>query len=1063
VPRKGVFLGFLCKRNFFKPFKGKNQMAANLSQLFVGLFNAATGGYANQFKTSDANMLASVVGLVTGKSVASDADFVNNSLTNLGVPASGAVRDAAFAAVLGLVNSSGRGNAVLTAADYLANVAAKDATNQYYAVGAAFVAKVAVADAFTAANANESSVSALVSATAGTGTSMTTATTDVLSGSSSNNIFSAIAASTGNTYDTGDMIVDSTTTDKDVLNIAASIDVTAVPTITNVETINVNLDAITTTDTDFAFAATNIGSKTTFNFDNVAAVTAINSLTVTALNASETVNVSNDFSIVSLAAGSNSLTANLAAAGTVGTPAALTIDSAAKNVTATGAGYLNVTAATATGAINATAAKNLTVSATAAAAVIATSTGGSVSLTDVDSASLVNVTATGNITGAAAALKAVKTLNLNAGGTLTATLATLSTLTSATLAGKGTTNSFTDTDGTLVEVSLSGNGGAATFDLPKGTTSVLNTVNISGSQNVTVKLNASAVEALTTTTGYDGTNDGLAVIDASTGTSKVKLQTTAGSANLSKSVGLDAVEIAVDEATETVTLPVNIPAVTVSIAQAGATTLAMAAASKATNTLALTLDDGTKDGTAADFVAGSLVLTGISNATIDASIDTTASGASNAHAFKTLTGTDANSNVTINGGVNALNLAAVAAGAVNLGTGKLTVNGTGAVAITHATGTLTASEFDASGKTAGVVTAAALSLAATPIFKTGAGADVITISVVQSAAASISTGAGNDTITLFGGDHGAQNLTIDMGDGTSDKLVLLDGVDVDPSSGKTISLSGIEIIELNVTDAGVANTVVAAIGADVVDGKSFTIQGNTAGNVSTIAVGLTTADTTVDLSTLVETTETGKTVAATIWTMDASSKLAGYNLTGMSSAKNVLKGAVGFTNTLIGGSKIDAFTAGNEDDTITAGAGIDTYDLTSATGGTSTKFVTITDFAVNATTAGGGETLQLPGTATVFAGATGTWVLAGGFVTKAGGTLEQFITNAVEWIGTAEAGAAGAGDNKALAFVSGNNTYVYYAGDDGAVSTDDIVVKLTGVNATTMEAAAATAGAILIA
>jgi len=1055
VPRKGVFLGFLCKRNFFKPFKGKNQMAANLSQLFVGLFNAATGGYANQFKTSDANTLASVVGLVTGKSVASDADFVNNSLTNLGVPASGAIRDAAFAAVLGLVNSSGRGNAVLTAADYLANVAAKDATNQYYAVGTAFVAKVAVADAFTAANANESSVSALVSGTAGTGTGMTTATTDVLSGSSSNNIFSAIAASTGNTYDTGDMIVDSTTTDKDILNIAASIDVTAVPTITNIETINVNLDAITTTDTDFAFAATNIGSKTTFNFKNVAAVTAINSLTVTGLNASETVNVSSDFSIVSLAVGTNSITTSLAAAGTVGTPASLTIASAAKNVTATGAGYLNVTAATATGAINASAAKSLKIDATAAAAVIASSTGGNVTLTDVDSASLVNVTATGNITGAATALKDVKTLNLNSGGTLTATLATGSTLTSATLSGKGTTNSFTDTDGTLVEVSLSGNGGAATFNLPKGTTSVLNTVNISGSQNVTVKLDASAIEALTTTTGYDGTNDGLAVIDASTGTSTVKLQTAAGSANLSKSVGLDAVEIAIDEATETVTLPVNIPAVKISAAQAGATTLAMAAASKATNTLALTLDDGTKDGNAADFVAGSLIMTGIANATVDASVDTTAAGASNAHGFKTITGTDANTNVTINGGVNALNLAAVAGGAVNLGTGKLTVNGTGAVAVTHATGTLTASEFDASGKTAGVVTAVALSLAATPIFKTGAGADVITVATVQSGAATISTGDGNDTVKLKTTSLGAQNLTIDMGEGTGDKIVLLDTADLTPSTGKTVTISGVETIELDVTGAAVANTVAATVGAALVDGKTYKIQGNTTGNVSTITVALTDADTNVDLSTLVETTDTAKTIAATIWTMDASAKLAGYTLTGMSDAKNVLTGATGYQNTLIGGSKVDVLNAGSSTDTLTGGAGADTFDLTSAKGATATKFVTITDFVAEDADGVSVDTLTGTGSAGVLV--TGDtpagWTFSNGLIVKSGATLATFVT-------TASALAAGT----SVGFAQGGDLYIYSTGATTA-ATDDVMVKLVGLGqiGVGIEDADGTAGYIVVA
>jgi S-layer protein len=258
VPRKGVFLGFLCKRNFFKPFKGKNQMAANLSQLFVGLFNAATGGYANQFTTSDANNLASVASMVTGKDLSNNTAFVNNVLTNLGVPASGAVRDAAFSAVLALVNTSGRGNAVLTAADYLANVAAKDATNQYYAVGQSFVAKVAAADAFTQTHSTELSAAALVGAATGTSTGTGfTAGTDTLLGTIGSDVFSSASG----TLSTADKLIDSSTADSDILNIVfKSADVAAVPqpTINNIENINVSFDMIAGAE----FDATNVTGAT---------------------------------------------------------------------------------------------------------------------------------------------------------------------------------------------------------------------------------------------------------------------------------------------------------------------------------------------------------------------------------------------------------------------------------------------------------------------------------------------------------------------------------------------------------------------------------------------------------------------------------------------------------------------------------------------------------------------------------------------------------------------------------------------------------------------------------
>ena len=144
-------------------------MAANLSQLFVGLFNAATGGYANQYKTTDANALASVVSIVAGQDLSSDTAFVNYALSNLGVPASGAVHDAAFAAVTGLLATQGRGGAVAAAADYLANVAAKDASNQYNDVAKAFVAKVAAADAYTATHAATVSVAQLIAGANGGG------------------------------------------------------------------------------------------------------------------------------------------------------------------------------------------------------------------------------------------------------------------------------------------------------------------------------------------------------------------------------------------------------------------------------------------------------------------------------------------------------------------------------------------------------------------------------------------------------------------------------------------------------------------------------------------------------------------------------------------------------------------------------------------------------------------------------------------------------------------------------------------------------------------------------
>jgi len=241
-------------------------MAANLSQLFVGLFNASTGAYANQFKASDANALASVVSLVAGKDLSSDTAFVNYALGNLGVPASGAVRDAAFAAVSGLLVTQGRGGAVAAAADYLANVAAKDATNQYYAVGTAFVAKVTKADAFTANYPAEANVATLVSGATGVGGgTQFSSSDDLLVGSSGNDIFAALSG----TLATADKLLDSSTTDNDSLTISFKTGdtLTVQPTITKIENITINNAMVA----GASFDATNVtGATITTNITQAA-------------------------------------------------------------------------------------------------------------------------------------------------------------------------------------------------------------------------------------------------------------------------------------------------------------------------------------------------------------------------------------------------------------------------------------------------------------------------------------------------------------------------------------------------------------------------------------------------------------------------------------------------------------------------------------------------------------------------------------------------------------------------------------------------------------------------
>ncbi len=841
------------------------------------------------------------------------------------------------------------------------------------------------------------------------------------------------STATKTTFNTGDTAIDGSTNDTDTFVLTAQNDVTDVPTIKGIERITVNVDAITTpaaTGTVLNMATTNIDAAT-YSFDVTRAGSAVSGVTLTDLKGGSVVNASDDFTAIDVdaSAATDSLSVNAAAKGSVGSPVTVTGSGAMADLTVVGAGSVSVTATASTGAVNVTGAGNVAVSATGAVASTTTTTGGSITLTDVDSASIVKATASGSITSAAAALKAVSSLSLIAGGTVTATLATGATaLKSATLSGKGTANSFRDTDGVVVEMNLSGNNGAATFDLSGGTTTgVLNTINISGAQAVTVKIDGKDIEDLTTTTGYAGANDALAVVDDSSGTSRLVIQTTKGSADLSNSVGLDEVELAIDQTAETVTLSAGANVIVSADQGAGGTsvTLAGPAATKTTNSLTITLDDGTDDAAVADFAAGTLVLDDIKTVTIDASVDTSAAGTSAKHSIFGLTGSDQNSNVTLKGGVNALDLAAAAGAAINLGTGKLTVTGSGAVTVTHATGTLTAGEFDASG-VSGVVTATLLNPDATSVFRSGSGADVITLGGTQASNATIDAGAGNDTLTLeAGSDYGDANFTFAMGDGAGDVLIVSVGTILAANSGKSITLSGIEIIEA---------PGAATISADLLSGEAYTVRSDdgTAATI-TVEVGSTTN---INLSTLVESTAAGTKVTAHTFVTNASSKTAAHSITGMDNAINTITGSTA-ADTLIGGARADAINGGLGD-TLTGGAGNDTFNVSGATGASATSFVTITDFVTNSSATASVDVLNMTAGTPLLAAALTGYTQTDGIFTKTGASLSDFVTAVL----AAEAGGA---DEDIYAFATGSDLYIYSVGADNTVTTDNVLVKLAGV------------------
>jgi hypothetical protein len=75
------------------------------------------------------------------------------------------------------------------------------------------------------------------------------------------------------------------------------------------------------------------------------------------------------------------------------------------------------------------------------------------------------------------------------------------------------------------------------------------------------------------------------------------------------------------------------------------------------------------------------------------------------------------------------------------------------------------------------------------------------------------------------------------------------------------------------------------------------------------------------------------------------------------------------------------------------------------------------------------------------------WTVTNGVASKSGATLDDFIAG----IGaTAKAGTTSGVTNVAAGFVSGSDLYVYVAGADATLATDDFVVVVVGAASNTL-------------
>ena len=702
-----------------------------------------------------------------------------------------------------------------------------------------------------------------------------TTANDTLTGGSGSDTFTGTAA----TYADTDRIIDSSSDDADVANIVEN--TAATPNISGVETVN--------------FTIQNTGAQTL----NAASLTGVTNLNYTkgdvtvggsVISGNKVVTVTNmdaaDVAIFTAGAGTTGVTLTQAtndgaivnlntATGTVVVNGVGTINAALATGTITVDGIGDTTAATAlvlnaatattvaigsntavTGAmtVNAAAATTVGITAAGGGSVNAQAVGANFTITAIDGSGF-DITAGASATG--------NTVGMNVDGSA-------GTSDSVTVTAAGNVDLTTNASAQIETVNLSGNGAAATYTLVGAPT----TINVTGSQNVTIK-------------GNESLFDGKTLTDSSTGTVTVDL-TTFNNSDVS-GIAADVISVSGNTASKTLTVA------------SGATV------------------DQAADISTAFTVNGKVAKSAVTFRTGD---DTAASGATIDITNGTLT---AGANIsTFNVEANVGKLTTTAA------TATLNVSGNKAVDL----GNLTTLTLDASGAT-GAITAN--TQASVTTIKTGSANDTITVDglavAVESGAGvdtvnlnngagegtSLDAGAGDDLITIddvsamvvVGGEGNdtvtvthARNDTdtiIALGAGSADKIAFATTGAADLSDNVNFAMSGIEQVTL------AASGVVTMSAAQFAGDNTFTLTGTSAATDNLIVNGIAGAQTinaagltTVTNATLILNGAAGK---------DNITGSAGSDTIKFSMGGDVIEGGLG-TDTLDAAANISGASAG---------------------------------------------------------------------------------------------------------------------------------------------------------
>jgi hypothetical protein len=704
-----------------------------------------------------------------------------------------------------------------------------------------------------------------------------------------------------NTFTAGDVLIDPSDTDSDrlVLTLGADLAVPANVTVRNIETIEFDVNAVTSDgDTIFTADVSDFLNAKTYEFDVVAAGSAVNALEVSNMENQSTIKASADFLAVDVTAAdkTDSYTLLVAGAGlSAASPIVVTNTAAAGNVKIEGAGHLNVDDQGATGLVSVEAGASLTLDSATANAVIATAEKGNLTVASAEAANLVILSAEeGNITVTKGGV----------GGSLTATASGTIVVTDA--AGTESVNlkasgvSVITAGANIKTATLEGNGDAATFDFTDDA-AALKAVVVNGSEDITIELDA-------------GTASGeLSVLDSGDG--EVTLNVSgAGALDLSGGDVVDVLNITADLGNvelgvvsgQEVNLEADQTELIIAVGLAG---------NKNTNTVTLNLDDDSRAlGGAVDLLTG-LTVTQAASVTINAGLDTGPSGAANPSTIEGVDTSDTGADVTINFGVNGLEFN----GTNKLDDGTLTLTGSGNVSgDSSGFGNLTAAALDASAVTGGFGTltnAVDISQDLVPIIRTGSGADVLTLVNTPDTLVDVGTGKGADVLTLADEDYDGTRVAIDLGEG-ADTLVLQNGTLLQSAEPGKITLANVETIRF---DDG------AVIDGDLLSGKTYAVENNDSGSDG-VTVNVRATDTSLSFAALVETGAAAKTLKNTTFTIDASANTGPITIVGFTDAINNILGAGSLDgDSLVGGNLADTFSYELDGDLFDAdNAGIDT-------------------------------------------------------------------------------------------------------------------------------------------